>query len=158
MLGKDGAPTELYANFQTDGGRSIAALEALKNAFAEIFRRNQFAAQASDSDLNDIIVAITGLPKTDSIVRSISGTFQAFRSFIQPGISKRAPQANAAPQAGIEKLPEEEAPSESDHVIGAPRRSRPVNLAYNINIILPETTNMEVYNAIFKSIKGNLLN
>ena len=27
-----------------------------------------------------------------------------------------------------------------------------------INVVLPETTNIEVFNAIFKSLKGNLLN
>ena len=32
-----------------------------------------------------------------------------------------------------------------------------LQLAYNINVVLPETTNVEVYNAIFRSLKGNLL-
>jgi hypothetical protein len=32
-----------------------------------------------------------------------------------------------------------------------------LHLAYNINVVLPETTNVEVYNAIFRSLKSNLL-
>jgi hypothetical protein len=32
-----------------------------------------------------------------------------------------------------------------------------LNLAYTVNIVLPETTNPEVFNSIFKSLKDNLL-
>jgi len=32
-----------------------------------------------------------------------------------------------------------------------------VRLAYNINIVLPETSDLAVLNAIFKSIRENLL-
>jgi hypothetical protein len=32
-----------------------------------------------------------------------------------------------------------------------------LNLAYTVNIVLPETTNPEVFNSIFKSLKENLL-
>ena len=40
LLSQTGAPTELYAQFQTEAGRATAALQALRNGFGEIFRRN----------------------------------------------------------------------------------------------------------------------
>ena len=42
FLGSDGTPTNLYSKFKTDGGRSQAAYEGLKHAFAELFRRNEY--------------------------------------------------------------------------------------------------------------------
>ncbi|MDP9572991.1 UNVERIFIED_ORG: hypothetical protein J2W66_003484 [Agrobacterium larrymoorei] len=37
------------------------------------------------------------------------------------------------------------------------KASKPVGLVYNINIVLPETSDLKVLNAIFRSIKENLL-
>jgi hypothetical protein len=36
-------------------------------------------------------------------------------------------------------------------------RKGEIGLVYNLNIVLPETTNIEVYNAIFRSLKANML-
>src|SRR3954451_18700188 len=38
FLSSDGTPTELYAKFKTDSGRSAATLQGLRNGFSEIFR------------------------------------------------------------------------------------------------------------------------
>jgi hypothetical protein len=160
LLGKDGVPTDLYAQFQTDGGRSAAALEALRNAYGEIFRRNQYADQASERELLDLVVAITGLPKADAVVRQIVGTFQIIKSFVQPGTLRQPGPAPAPIGLGssIGTNAPDDTGADTDHQPAASRRGKPVQLVYNINIVLPETTNMEVYNVIFKSIKGNLLN
>lgn len=150
LLNQTGAPTELYAQFQTEAGRPAAALNALRNGFGEIFRRNQYAHRAEEAALIDVIVAITGLPKKEGIVRYILTTFQAFQDYAKnarddgriddPGDTMLSPEAAQAPA--------------SDHGSGSAGR---LQLAYNINVVLPETTNVEVYNAIFKSLKANLL-
>jgi hypothetical protein len=145
LLGSDGTPTELYSQFQTEGGRPAAALQALKNGFAEIFRRNQYAHKADQEKVRDLIVAVTGLPKTEPIVKSIFNTFEVFQEFAKaavddaavPGIPNEAPNdiSNAKPHS----------------------EARELSLAYHFNIILPETTNIEVFNAIFRSLKENLI-
>jgi hypothetical protein len=43
LLSPGATPTELYAQFQKDGGRPAAALQVLRNGFGEIFERNQYA-------------------------------------------------------------------------------------------------------------------
>lgn len=149
LLNQTGAPTELYAQFQTDAGRPTAALQALRNGFGEIFRRNQYAHRADDAALIDVIVAITGLPKKEGIVRYILATFQAFQETAKLA-REDAPADQPAEQgqsqdAGL--------PASHGEVSGAGR----LQLAYNINVVLPETTNVEVYNAIFRSLKANLL-
>lgn len=63
LLSQTGAPTELYSQFQTETGRANAALQALRNGFGEIFRRNQYAHRAEEPALIDVIVSITGLPR-----------------------------------------------------------------------------------------------
>lgn len=149
LLNQTGAPTELYAQFQTDAGRPVAALQALRNGFGEIFRRNQYAHKADEAALIDVVVAITGLPKKEGIVRYILTTFQAFQEYARQARedAKLDDQSDASPSN--DALP----PSMDQNGGGTGR----LQLAYNINVVLPETTNVEVYNAIFRSLKANLL-
>lgn len=97
----------------------------------------------------DVIVAITGLPKKESIVRYMLTTFQAFQDYAKQAReeAKNDEQSDAALVYDAPPLLAERNGS------GAGR----LHLAYNINVVLPETTNVEVYNAIFKSLKANLL-
>ncbi|MES3098943.1 DUF5343 domain-containing protein [Sphingomonas faeni] len=150
LLNQTGAPTELYAQFQTDTGRAAAALQALRNGFGEIFRRNQYAHRADEPALVDVIVAITGLPKKEGIVRYILTTFQSFQDY-----AKQVREDANAEEGGDASPAYDTPPTPPADQNGTPG-SR-LQLAYNINVVLPETTNVEVYNAIFRSLKANLL-
>jgi hypothetical protein len=149
LLGQTGAPTELYAQFQTEAGRPAAALQALRNGFGEIFRRNQYAHRADEAALIDVIVAITGLPKKEGIVRYILTTFQAFQE-----TAKLAREDGASDELADQAQVQDAVQPAAHGKLGGTGR---LQLAYNINVVLPETTNVEVYNAIFRSLKANLL-
>lgn len=149
LLNQSGTPTELYAQYQTDAGRPAAALQALRNGFAEIFRRNQYAHKAEDAALTDLIVSITGLPKKENIVRYMLNTFQLFQEQAKLAREDKVLTDNLDDE---DDAVDESATSQMTNFGG-----RQLQLAYNINVVLPETTNVEVYNAIFRSLKGNLL-
>ena len=151
LLNQTGAPTELYAQFQTDAGRSTAALQALRNGFGEIFRRNQYAHRADEPALIDVIVAITGLPKKENIVRYILTTFQAFQDYARQARDEAKPEESYEGSPLSYDAPPPPPAAQTSDVAGR------LQLAYNINVVLPETTNVEVYNAIFRSLKANLL-
>jgi hypothetical protein len=149
LLNQSGAPTDLYSQFQTEGGRGKAAEQALRNGYAEVFKRNQFAHRADEDALLDIIVAVTGLPRNDRIVRAIYSTFEVFQKY-----AKTANKDTLSPP--IVEAKASEAPSPRHDDVNK-RSSSNIGLVYNINVVLPETTNVEVYNAIFKSLRSNLL-
>lgn len=154
LLNQVGAPTELYAQFQTDTGRPAAALQALRNGFGEVFRRNQYAHRADEAALIDVIVAITGLPKKEGIVRYILTTFQAFQEYAkQAREDAKGDEQNDGGQFNDAFPP----PPGEQNGSGSGGATGRLQLAYNINVVLPETTNVEVYNAIFRSLKANLL-
>jgi hypothetical protein len=74
-------------------------------------------------------------------------SFDAVRSFIQGELSSA--------QAG-----EDVVTPTGDSTMTAPVPSvstRHVGLTYNINIVLPESENIAVFNAIFRSLNENLL-
>lgn len=155
FLTSDGAPTDLYARFRTEGGRGPAALQALRTGFPEIFKRSEYAHSVDDGKLRDIIVEITGLKPNDQVAQAIKATFNVVKSFIPAGMDPSAA--------------EEEAPSTDDLASGGTsghsqpassrqsHRSSNLGLVYNINVVLPETSDMRVLNAIFRSLKENLM-
>jgi hypothetical protein len=148
FLGADGAPTLLYSKFKTDGGRSQAAYEGLKHAFSELFRRNEYIHKADEGSVKDTIVEITGLKKSDPIVRLMYQTFDSLRSFVQGDVSPAStPDEPSFPS------------SDTDHASGTTNRNgvKSLRISYNINIVLPETENIAVFNAIFRSLNDNLL-
>jgi len=149
LLQQNGTPSDLYSQFQTSSGRATAALQALKTGFAEIFKRNTFAHKADKPAITDIVVAITGLPRSDKIVGYIVTTFQTLQDFAKGAAETST--AEPAHDADRDGDPEVRVPLQQD------RSAKGVGLVYNINVVLPETTNVEVFSAIFKSLKANLL-
>lgn len=147
FLSPDGSPTTLYSKFKTDGGRSQAAYEGLRNAFGELFKRKEFVHRADENAVKDVLVEITGLKKTDSILRLMYASFEAVRTFITADVAKES-DAGRENDAGntSERIP-------NDRPIDGVK----LGLSYQINIVLPETENIAVFNAIFKSLRDNLL-
>lgn len=148
FIAADGTPTVLYSKFKTDGGRSQAAYEGLRNAFGELFKRNEYVHKADEAGVKDIIVEITGLKKSDSVVRMMYQSFDAVRSFISGEVSGSPVAENS------ERPTHDEASVPPTSGQAGPL---PIGLSYQINIILPETENIGVFNAIFKSLRENLL-
>jgi hypothetical protein len=133
--------------------RANAALSGLKNGFSEVFKRNQYANRLDEKGLTDILVSVTGLPKNDKVVRAIVATFQILQGFASQ--AKDEPSTTTANEAEDTRINESQA-KKSEPVPQIPSTSK-IGLVYNINIVLPESTNVEVYNAIFKSVRANLL-
>ena len=147
FIGPDGTPTLLYSKFKTDGGRSQAAYDGLRNAFGELFRRNEYIHKADENSVKDTIVEITGLKKTDPILRLMYGSFDAVRSFVSGDVS-------GISDAKLNSDDDGGAVARSD---GGATAAVQLGLSYQINIILPETENVAVFNAIFRSLRDNLL-
>jgi Family of unknown function (DUF5343) len=147
FLSSDGSPTELYSKFKSDGGRAAAALEGLRRAFSEMFRRNEFIHRADNDKIRDLIVEITGLNKQDEIVRAIFGTFQSIREYIDLSRARSDDEE-------MKPVLTDGAVSEKQSISS---KREGLSLVYSINIVLPETTNVQVFNAIFRSLKENLL-
>jgi hypothetical protein len=151
FLSSEGVPTDLYAKFRTVSGRGPAALQALRNGFPEIFKRSEYAHNVDDTKLRDIIVEITGLKGNDPVAQAIKSTFNVVKAFVPAGLDLLSEDDIVVDEV-----------SQSNTVNGdsggiQQNGGRGVGLVYNINIVLPETSDLKVLNAIFRSVKENLL-
>lgn len=148
FLTSDGTTTDLYDKFRTNSGRGQATLQGLRNGFPEIFKRSEYAHTVDDGKLRDIVLEITGLKGNDPVAKAIKGTFNVVKSFIPAGTVLGAGEEDTAGA--------EDSGGGSDGG-GGDGGTGELRLAYNINIVLPETSDLKVLNAIFRSIKENLM-
>ena len=152
FVASDGSPTERYSRFKTESGRPQAVFEGLKHAYSELFAKNEVVHKADEAKVIDYIVEITGLIKTDAIVRHIYNCFDSLRQYLPSDFS---------PQSTADTIGKDLAREHSDdnhkHDGGGARSDQSLGLSYHINVVIPETDNPAVLDAIFKSIKRNLL-
>jgi Family of unknown function (DUF5343) len=146
FIGSDGSPTELYKQFRgTDSQRGAAAAEGLKRGYAPLYEINEYAHELAEAALKALIVQVTGEEKGSRTVNLIAKSFKALDSFADHDASAEEP-------VDIDSR-EEEAEEEPGNSGGKPK----LGLNYTINLQLPATSDVAVFNAIFKSLREHLL-
>jgi hypothetical protein len=149
LLNSDGTPSDLYKTFRNPATSGTALAQALKHGYRELFERNEFANSMKKEDLKGLIVEITGLEPTNRVLLLICQTFETLK--------KLADFEREPPSQPVEAVqPEEEASrvaSPGQHDLGGVD----LRLAYTINLVLPKTDDPAVFNAIFRSLRDNLM-
>lgn len=157
FLGSDGMPTNLYDQFRNPSTQKIAVAEGMKNAFPDIFDRNQYAQDLSKEDLANLVVEITGATKKDRTTKAIVTTFMTLNEFAD----FEAESDIKLPSTTQSDIPErQDSPSTQHSSTGNSLSSSDgvrFQVGYTINLNLPETTDLNVFNAIFQSLKENLI-
>ena len=147
LLAADGSPTELYKSFRNPGSSGTAMAKAIKQGFVQLYDRNEYAHKLDRKALEGLIMEATGLEAGNKTLLAIRGTFEALKGF-----------ANFDGQ-GEEQEREEDADGDEEEIDqpeGAASALK-MNLAYTINLNLPKTDDIAVFNAIFKSLREHLL-
>ncbi|MGH7558892.1 MAG: DUF5343 domain-containing protein [Gemmatimonadota bacterium] len=147
FLGTDGVPTELYKRFRNPKQRGPAAAAALKKGYRTLYEINEYIHEAKDDELKGVVVQMTGGEPESSTTKAIIGSFKALRKFA-------AFDENEEPEEpeDVEES-EEELPEGPDNKITTTK----LGLSYAINLNLPATSDVAVFDAIFKSLKEHLL-
>jgi hypothetical protein len=157
FLNSDGSPTALYDQFRNTTTQGAAVAQGIRNAYSDLFERNKYAGDLPKDKLKSLIMEVTGGAHDDKTVESTLSTFIKLKELADFDADLKAgnqgsDKAVLAPiSADAQSLTEAHARAvEEVESVG-------LNLAYTVNIVLPETTNPEVFNSIFKSLKENLL-
>lgn len=156
FLAPDGVPTKRYDQYRNEYTRKRAVAEGMKEAFSEIFDRNIYAQELDKAKLTGLVLEITGAAPEDRTTVAIVGTFSALSDLADFDTES---EAELIENASIsDKI---EPPQQASHHSGASIRDATdqvdFRVGYTINLNLPETTDPEVFNAIFKSLKEHLL-
>lgn len=149
FLTADGTPTQRYLQYRDKSQSRLVLGEALREAYEDLFHINE---KISDADRTAIIGRFKSTHNaTDVVAERQAATFLALLKLADlPGSDAK----NAAKKTV--QSPEE--PPLSKHskqdLTGQTMFS---GLRYNIEVHLPATKDVEVYSAIFKSLREHLL-
>lgn len=155
FLGSDGVPTELYDQFRNPETKGFSIAEGMKKAFNTIFERNEYAHAMARPELEGLVVQITGGTKKDRRVQGVVGTFFALNELAD---FEAGPPINSMPEQVADLGGSDREPQGSKlPLTHSPPDNVELRLGYTINLNLPETSDPQVFNAIFKALKENLL-
>jgi len=148
----DGVPTQYYSKLRDASTAKIILADRIKSLYSEVFAVNINASTQTDETLKGIFSRVTG--KDEKAVARMQSTFKALCSqadFVNVGTS--GVELEAAKEVNNNTINNNvEFVQGKESII-----HKQPDFHYNIQIHLPATTEISVYNAIFKSLKENLL-
>lgn len=160
FLTAEGAPTQRYYDYLDQSQSKVVLAEAIREAYGDLFAINKNAQLMELDEVKNKLRTLTQGKKTDDVIGKMANTFVALVNLAdwtsQPVLSSQgipAPQAHPAPETP--QVPAKESLSHK-----GPGQSQipiiPSGLHYNIQIHLPESRDIAVYDAIFRALKEHL--
>jgi len=144
FLADDGTPTALYDQLKdSTTTKGILAVQ-IKELYSELYTINTEIHNAPDAEIKGAISRVTG--KDSDAVGRMYNTFKTLCSL-----------ADFSQTTTSTSEKEEVDNHSSTPVESMIPTFKPNEFHYNIQIHLPATNDISVYNAIFKSLKDNLL-
>lgn len=154
FLNRDGAPQQRYFDFLDRTRAKQVLSDGIREAFSDLFAIN---VQAQDFTLDQVRNKLRTLyagKKTDLVVGNIAKTFRALCEYADFSAPASPKPADTPPLA--EKATEQPHPEKHEKTAGHLSEIRVSGLQYHINIVLPDTRDQAVYDAIFKSLREHL--
>lgn len=153
FLTSDGTPTDLYKEFRNQSLRGGAAALAMRNAYGSLYTANEYVHDASEKDLKGLIVQVTGLEENSKLIPAMLGSFKTLKEYAD---------FNATADISVEQQGDDEGDDMNNQghrggFGGGDQQGNNIRLGYTIHLNLPATTDIAVFNAIFKSLKEHLL-
>lgn len=124
--------------------------EALRDAYSDLFKIKENAQTMSSTELKGAFKRVSG--KGDSVAEKMAATFKALSGLADWDATSAA--SAAAPSNTPPETNDEERPPMDEEAIGA-SPSLPVTLRHDIHIHLPVSTEVKVYDAIFRSLRDH---
>ncbi len=155
FIDSNGIPQDRYFKFldQTQSKQVLA--EAIKEAYADLFTVNVKANEMSTAEVKNKLKTLTQGGKSEAVLNWMSNTFTGLCKYAD--FSKHTTKEVVAIKH--QEQTTEEIPHSNEHKMTHELINKKITteMHYNIQIHLPETRDIAVYDAIFKSLKEHLL-
>ncbi len=128
--------------------------QALKKGYEEIYIRNEYAHDMSRPEVVKVVSDITGQAHDNGTVKAIVGTFFAAKELAD--FEANLTEQKQKQEDALKDRKDDSAPLHKEEVRNNGTKLN-LGLSYTINLVLPKTDDPAVYDAIFRSLKDNLL-
>jgi hypothetical protein len=154
FLNADGVPQQRYFDFMDRSRSRQVVAEGIRDAYSDLFAVNTKANELPGTEVKNKLRTLYAGKKTDNIIDRVAKTFAALCEYAD--FSKNAGETqNKTP----ESLPEKKQSEQKRPEAGIQTVAQAISLdslQYHINIVLPETRDQGVYDAIFRSLREHL--
>ena len=149
FLNPDGEPTARYLAYRDRSKSKAVMAEALREAYGDVFHISERPAAGDRAAIEGLFKS--KLNSSDRVAQVQAMTFLALleRADLDAAKPSVVPDIVSAADARLGNEPDERR-EDSELALSA-------QLHYTIQVHLPPTKDIEVYNAIFKSLRENLL-
>lgn len=158
FIDTDGVPKQRYYEFLDRSQSARIVAEGVRDAFSDLFAVNKTAQNLGVEDVKNKLRTLYKGSKKDGLIARIASTFVALCDYAdfsgppasrQQAVEKKADSAEKAEsQSAKPSIKNEQAAHGGSMSLGS--------LQYHINIVLPESRDQAVYDAIFKSLRDHL--
>lgn len=148
FVDENNVPTQMYRDYRDESKSKIIMAKALKTSFRQLYSAHEYAHTLPKEQIISKLSSILGTSKDDITIPKVAATFIELRNLADfEGIVHASPPEEKN-QKPVQKSNIQQIPNEVSHKLG---------ISYTINLNLPATNDVGVFNAIFKSLKDNLL-
>jgi hypothetical protein len=159
FLDDSGVPKRRYHEYldQTQSGQVLA--QGIREAYADLFRVNKNANAMSQAEVKNKMKTLSEGAFSDRVLTQMAGTFGTLVK--QADFSATPLSAKPDDQDDTDEIDEnvdefEEFQKDDRKKRRSTSGSRLGDLVYNINIVLPESRDPAVYDALFKALREHL--
>jgi hypothetical protein len=168
FLNRDGAPQARYFEFLDRSQSKRVVADGIRDAFSDLFAINTKANTFTVEEAKNKLRTLFAGKKSNLVIGNIAKTFKAlceYGDFTKPTTTKKEVESGLVAPAEDTSIPDKSAaeapaartvdvpPVVLDHGRSAIKIA---GLQYHINIVLPETRDQGVFDAIFRSLRDHL--
>lgn len=160
LVASDGTPTDRYREFRNPAKSGVAIAKAMRELYETLFEMNEYVYELDNNKLKSIIIEATGAEANSTVVQKTLSTFCALKKIASFDTNENNSSGESNGKSTENAMSQNTSPVPPMQQISykqPPSKSEGINLSYTINLNLPATTDIEVFNAIFKSLKQHLL-
>jgi hypothetical protein len=154
FLDADAVPTKRYYEFLDRAQSKKVLAAAIRSAYVDLFALNKDAHKFTTAEAKNKLRTLYAGSKKDALIALIARTFTALCAYADftgaPPVLESKEKKDEPAKAPVSQLPEPTPGSTSQRSVSLD------SLQYHINIVLPESRDQAVYDAIFKSLRDHL--
>jgi len=149
LINSDGTPSQLYKKFRNPSSSKGSLGEALRKGYAELFAKDEKCYKLDKPKLKGLVMEATGEPHDSKVLELMVNSFWNAKTLADfESYSGEDDEEDEEEQEELNNESKEKSLNDKKINLG---------LNYTINLVLPKTDDPAIYNAIFKSLRENLL-
>ena len=155
FVSTDGSPTETYREYRNSSKSKHAMAKAFRRLYQRLYEMNEYVHDASEKDVLGLIIECTGVEKDNATAKYTLSTLMMLRKLAD--FESEEDVEIEVTSMPFNNLSQAQNTVHEISTIQNSASSKGINLSYTINLNLPATKDIEVFNAIFKSLKEHLI-